>query len=138
MVWGCFHSCTKGLLLLIPESVTGICYLCLIKRYLPQVIRSVLPLNSSCSFQLDNARVHKPHVVMDWLEKNNIDQEDYSPYSPDFNPVQHVTLELKRRLQQQYTKIADTSGGKETVKKDLARVVALVWETIPEGFFEKL
>jgi len=34
--------------------------------------------------------------------------------------------------------IADTPGGKETVKKRLAQVLPLVWETIPEEFFEKL
>ena len=33
--------------------------------------------------------------------------------------------------------IGDIPGGKETVKKRLAYVLPLVWETIPE-FFEKL
>lgn len=73
MVWGCFHGCTKGPLVPISESVTGISYLRLIKRYLPQVFRSALELNNSCSFQQDNAPVHKAHIVMDWSEKNNID-----------------------------------------------------------------
>ena len=38
----------------------------------------------------------------------------------------------------QYPRIGDTPGGKEVVKKRLAQVLPLIWETIPEEFFEKL
>lgn len=75
---------------------------------------------------------------MDWLERNNIDVEEHPPYSPDLNPIKHVWVELKKRLHQQYPKIGDTKGGKEAVKKRLAEVLPLVWETIPEEFFGKL
>lgn len=43
-----------------------------------------------------------------------------------------------KKLQQQYPKTGDTGGGKAAVKKELARVLPLVWETIPEESFEKL
>lgn len=95
MVWGCFHGRTKGPLVPIPESVTGLRYLRLIKRHLPRVIRSALEINSSCSFQQDNAPVHKAGIVMDWLENNNIDLENHPLYSPDINPIEHVWVELK-------------------------------------------
>jgi len=88
-------------------------------------------------FQQDNAPVHKAYNVMDWLERHSIEVVDHSPYSPDLNPIEHVWVELKKGLHQQYPRIADTPGGKETVKKRLAQVLPLVWETIPE-FFEKL
>ena len=57
---------------------------------------------------------------------------------PDLNPIEHVWVELKKCLHEQYPRIGDTLGGKETVKKRLAHVLPLVWETIPEEFFEKL
>lgn len=38
----------------------------------------------------------------------------------------------------QYPKISSTEGGKTPMKKELARVLPLVWNTIPEEFFEKL
>lgn len=47
-------------------------------------------------------------------------------------------MELKKRLQQQYPRIGETRGGKETVKKKLVEVLPLVWDTIPDEFFEKL
>ena len=41
-------------------------------------------------------------------------------------------------LHQQYPRIGNTPGGKQAVKKRLAQVLPLVWETIPEDFFKKL
>ena len=41
-------------------------------------------------------------------------------------------------LHQQYPRIGNTPGGKQAVKKRLAQVLPLVWETIPGEFFEKL
>ena len=63
---------------------------------------------------------------------------EHPPYFPDLYPIEHVWVEFKKQLHQQYPRIGDTPGGKEAVKKRLAQVLPLVWETIPEEFFEKL
>jgi transposase len=75
---------------------------------------------------------------MDWFERNCVELVEHSPYSLDLNPIKHVWVELKKRFHQQYPRIGDTPGGKKAVKKRLAQVLPLVWETIPEEFFEKL
>ena len=72
-----------------------------------------------------------------WRE-NSIEVVDYPPYSPDLNPIEHVWVELKKQLHQQYPMIGDTAGGKEAVRRRLAHVLPLAWETIPEECFEKL
>ena len=89
-------------------------------------------------FQQDNAPVHKAYNVMDWLERNSIAVVDHLPYSHDLNLIEHVWVELKKWLHQQYPRIADTPGGKEAVRRRLAQVLPLAWETIPEEFLEKL
>jgi len=89
-------------------------------------------------FQQDNSLIHKAYNVMDWFERNSIELVEHRPYSPDLNPIEHAWIELKKRLHQQYPRIADTPGGKQAVKKRLAEVLRLIWEIIPEEFFEKL
>lgn len=138
MVWGCFYGRNKGPLVPVPESMTGIRYLRIIKRYLPSVLRNALMIYPYVTFQHDNAPVHTARIITEWFDHNNIEVEAHPPYSPDLNPIEHVWVELKKRLQQQYPRIADTKGGPPAVKRELARVLPLVWETIPPEFFEKL
>ena len=111
----------------------------LLTRYLVPVIYQII----SCGihdflFQQDNSPVLKAYSVMNWLEDNNIDIIEHPPYSPDLSPIEHIWIELKKRLHQQYPRISDTPGGKEAVKRKLAEVLPLVWDTIPSEFFEKL
>ncbi|RPB14463.1 hypothetical protein P167DRAFT_484491, partial [Morchella conica CCBAS932] len=70
----------------------------------------------------------------------NVEVEDHPPYSPDLNAIEHVWIAFKKKLHQQYPKIVDTQGGAHAInlRKEFARVLPLVWETILPGFFERL
>jgi len=140
MVWGCFWGKNKGPLVPIPQrTITKIKDTRLLRRHLIPVIYQILASGiQDFLFQQDNAPVHKAYSVMDWLEANNIDVFEHPPYSLDLNPIEHAWVELKKRLHQQYPRIGNTPGGKQAVKNKLAQVLPLVWETIPEEFFEKL
>jgi transposase len=44
-------------------------------------------------------------VVIDFSKKYNIQIEDWSPYTPNLNPIKHVWAELKRRIHRKYPDI---------------------------------
>ena len=141
MVWGCFWGKKKGPLVPITQNINKTRYVRLLRRHLFPVIHQMNSFGMQLEdilFQQDNAPVHKAYSVMALFERHDVGLEEHPPYSPDLNPIEHVWVELKKRLHQQYPRIRDTPGGKEAVKRILAQVLPLVWETIPEEFFEKL
>lgn len=60
------------------------------------------------------------------VESMNFKVDDHPAYSPDRNPIEHVWIELKKRLQEQYPKIGATPGGKDKVKQRVAEVLLLM------------
>jgi len=89
-------------------------------------------------FHQDNSILHNAQLVLDWFEENGIELAEHPLCSPDLNSIEHVWVEIKKRLQTQYPDIASTPGGPQKVKEKLAETLPLVWETIPSEFFEQL
>jgi transposase len=139
MVWGCFWGRNRGTFCpLVVKSVNQHVYIRLLKYLLLPVIQRIHDTIGDPIFQQDNAPVHKAKAVMEFLEKYNIQVDDHPPYSPDLNPIEHVWVELKRRLHKKYPDICNTPGGPDKVKQRLAKVLPEIWYEIPPEFFEKL
>jgi len=47
----------------------------------------------------DNAPAHTAQVVQDWMNTKGVPQLDFPPYSPDFNPIENLWSDLKRRVE---------------------------------------
>jgi len=139
MVWGCFWGKNRGTFVpLVVKSVDRWVYLQWLEICLIPVLNRVRNTLGDPIFQQDNSTVHTAQAVLEWFEENGIELAEHPPCSPDLNPIEHVWVEMKKRLQIQYPDIASTPGGPQKVKEKLAEALPIVWDTIPSGFFEQL
>jgi len=54
------------------------------------------------------------------------------------NPIEHLWSQVKEQIQKIYPGIVDTKGGPERVRKLLAEVLPLVWDTLESEYLEDL
>ncbi|KAL1925108.1 uncharacterized protein VTP21DRAFT_4762 [Calcarisporiella thermophila] len=73
-------------------------------------------------FQHDNDSKHKAKLVERWFQSMQIQVLDWPSQSPDFNPIEHLWDEVKRRLRDRLPQISGKDGLWEKVKT--------VWESL--------
>jgi transposase len=73
---------------------------------------------------------------MDFFEKYTIQVEDWPPNSPVLNLIEHVWVELSGRLHRKYPDIANTPGGCDKLKANLAEVLPAIRKAIVKTYFE--
>jgi len=59
---------------------------------------------------------------MDWLEKYNIQVDDWPPKSPDLNTIEHYRIGYKRTLHREYPDTLNTHEGLDNLIAMLAEV----------------
>ena len=94
MVWGGISHGVKSPLIVVPGNLTAV-------RYGDEILRPVaVPLvqQHQMTFQHDNAPPHVARVCQDFLANNNNVPLDWSPYSTDLSPIEHLWDELDRRV----------------------------------------
>jgi hypothetical protein len=82
----------------IVKSVNKSVYVNLPDNHLPTVLKCVNDTLGDISFQQENAPVHKEGLVKDSFQKYNIDADDWPLCYTHLNPIEHIWLELKRKL----------------------------------------
>ncbi|GAV01586.1 hypothetical protein RvY_12274 [Ramazzottius varieornatus] len=127
MVWGYFASSGVGNLVIIRGNMDTVYYKAILKRNLKESGRK-LKLKRGWWFQQDNDPKHTSILVTNWLKKNHPKLLFWAPYSPDFNPIEHLWAEVERRLRKIHLVNMD----------DLERAIVDVWYSIEPEFCEKL
>ena len=92
MIWACFKdkSQKSDLIFMFNDSdskreeITSAVYLKVIEEQLSTLWEPDL------IFMHDNAKIHTAHKIRDWLAKAEIVIIEWSSYSPDLNPIEHV------------------------------------------------
>ena len=95
---------------------------------------SVLPFlqvhGRHITLQQDNACPHVPHVVTDFIAKQNIATLPWSAVSPDLSPIEHVWDEMERRLRSLQNQLA--------MLAQLQQALVQILNGIPQAFFNHL
>ena len=126
MVWEGISHGVKSPLIVLPGNLTAV-------RYRDEIFRPVaVPLmqHHQMTFQHDNARSHVARVCQDVLANNNIVPLDWSLYSPDLSPSEHLWDEQDRRVRRRRN-TPNTLG-------QLRTALLEEWENIPMRKFNAL
>jgi transposase len=116
MVWGCIWGRNKGPLIPIFEKrVNRWAYIGILEDGLLDAYQEVHDTIGDPVFQQYNAKIHTAADTMQWFEEHNIQIMEWSPNSPDHNPIEHCWKRLKEKLHERYPDISKTRGGPEKV-----------------------
>ena len=125
MIWGSMTYKGVGTVHVLRERMTALVYIGILEANLLPVLRTIgfyrdgtFPI-----FQQDNDPKHTARATMKWFREHQIRLLSWPAQSPDLNPIEHLWIELKRRLGQY----------KEQPKGmlELERRVDEVWAQIP-------
>jgi hypothetical protein len=95
-VWGWISSRGIGLLHRIDGRLDGAQYLHILRDIMVPSVREMYP-DGVINFQQDQSPVHKSQLLQGCLaDQNEVELLDWPPYGSDLNPIEHVWVEMKR------------------------------------------
>ena len=93
MFWGCISGNGSRVLLKTPKRCKSADYIDQLKT------AGIDTLGEDQFFMDDNCPIHRSREVKQWFHDNGIAEEFWPPYSPDFNPIENVWAQMKRKFQ---------------------------------------
>jgi len=126
MVWAGISLNFRTPLVIVEGNLTAQRYIDLILR--PHVIPFMAAHPDLRIFQQDGARPHAARATRDFLNDEEIQVLNWVPYSPDFNPIEHLWDILGRRVARREPR---TRG-------ELIRILQDEWEIIPQAAIREL
>ena len=74
-------------------------------------------------FVHDNAPIHTANKVKAWFKEQKIDVQDWAPYSPDMNPIEHVWKALKELVAEMYPEAMKNTSETEEARTELEQAL---------------
>ena len=135
MFWGCIAGTEQGASLFWEKewgTITSDTY----SQKIVPLIHGMVPMKPQLSVMQDNAPAHTSAVTMNELRERSIITNNWPPFSPDLNPIEHVWGSMKDYIQYHYPRL---DGGRQRSHDELRDIVKEAWDdaTKPEKL-EKL
>lgn len=126
MVWAGISLHYRTPLVIVDGNLTAHRYINLILR--PHVVPFMAAHQDLHMFQHDGARPHSARVTREFLDDEEVQVLNWVPYSPDFNPIEHLWDELGRRVARR----------EPHTRRELIRMLQEEWEAIPQATIQRL
>ena len=139
MVWGMFWGAGRSSLYIMDRDFESKKYGYTANSYIEvldaQVARHHTP---GLWFVHDNAPIHTANKVKDWFKEQRVPVEDWAPYSPDLNPIEHVWKALKELVAQMYPDVMKNTSFVDEAREELEEALKSAWNALPDSLFESL
>ena len=86
----------------------------------------------------DNALIYTAKKVKQQFEDNSINTSDWSPYSPDLNPIENAQAALKTKVAEMFPEVWTAKGKTEQDRKNMEEALKKAWLAFPKELFEEL
>jgi hypothetical protein len=129
MFWGCISKEGKGTLTVIEGTMDGKKYIEVLKDELLPETEVLIGEGLDIKVMHDNAPCHTSRLVKDFLETTDLEFIDWSPYSPDLNPIENIWAYVKYKL---YTKFGPAKS-----KQELIENVFENWDSVDADLCKK-